>query len=268
MDAEKCGILIRNKRIKKNMTQDDLASKVHVTRTAVSKWERDLSLPDVASLEPIADALGITVTELMHGETVEKVLPEAEEGYRELSKAANSQKIETDKKRRHYIAAIGAIVLFVITAIGVALDRNNMSKAPTITLKESNSYESCYVTNTNAWRLTIYEWENGTFRQSSFTYAQNLSNTPMLYIYCTEEYGVQTRWMDTLEDLRPEQWYENDYTVKYRKMKWADHIETTEKEQILAIDANHDLQDSLSDLMQDPDLNTVIITVSWTQQNG
>ena len=50
------------------MTQKDLAAKLGVTDKAVSKWERDLSCPDIALLVPLADALGITVSELLSGQ--------------------------------------------------------------------------------------------------------------------------------------------------------------------------------------------------------
>lgn len=47
------------------MTQLDLAQKMGVTDKAVSKWERNLSFPDVASLPLLADTLGVSVDELL-----------------------------------------------------------------------------------------------------------------------------------------------------------------------------------------------------------
>ena len=40
------------------MTQLDLARKMGVTDKAVSKWERDLSFPDISSLPKLAEELG------------------------------------------------------------------------------------------------------------------------------------------------------------------------------------------------------------------
>ena len=48
-----------------NMTQLELAEKIGVTDKAVSKWERDLSCPDINSLPNLADILGVSVDELM-----------------------------------------------------------------------------------------------------------------------------------------------------------------------------------------------------------
>lgn len=52
-------------RREKNMTQAELAERMGVTDKAVSKWERDLSYPDVASLPRLAEILGVTLDELM-----------------------------------------------------------------------------------------------------------------------------------------------------------------------------------------------------------
>ena len=49
------------------MTQLELAEKMGVTDKAVSKWERDLSFPDVSSLPRLAEIFGISVDELMQG---------------------------------------------------------------------------------------------------------------------------------------------------------------------------------------------------------
>ena len=52
-------------RKRKGMTQNELAEKMNVTDKAVSKWERDLSCPDVNSISKLADILGVSVEELL-----------------------------------------------------------------------------------------------------------------------------------------------------------------------------------------------------------
>ena len=47
------------------MTQAQLASRIGVTDKAVSKWERDLSYPDVALIPRLADILGVTANDLL-----------------------------------------------------------------------------------------------------------------------------------------------------------------------------------------------------------
>ena len=65
MDREMLGRFIAQRRKERNMTQRELAEKLHVTDKAVSKWERGLSYPDVTLLEPLAEALDLGVEELM-----------------------------------------------------------------------------------------------------------------------------------------------------------------------------------------------------------
>ena len=67
MNNEATGALIRELRKEKGLTQKELAQRLHVTDRAVSKWERGLCAPDIALLEPLAQALDATVLELISG---------------------------------------------------------------------------------------------------------------------------------------------------------------------------------------------------------
>ena len=57
------------------LTQRQLAETLRISDRTVSKWERGAGFPDVALLEPLADALGLTVRSLLRGEAEP---PEAE----------------------------------------------------------------------------------------------------------------------------------------------------------------------------------------------
>lgn len=59
------GMMIAELRKGQGMTQLELAEKIGVTDKAVSKWERDLSCPDINSLPHLAELLGVSVDELM-----------------------------------------------------------------------------------------------------------------------------------------------------------------------------------------------------------
>jgi len=71
MDRYVTGAVIRRLRDAKKMTQEELAEKIHVSSKAVSKWETGAGFPDVSLLEPLAEALGISVIELLSGEDVQ-----------------------------------------------------------------------------------------------------------------------------------------------------------------------------------------------------
>lgn len=68
MDAQKTGKIISIKRKNMNMTQGELAKKLHVTDKAVSKWERGVSFPDISLLIPLSEILNISLYDLLKGE--------------------------------------------------------------------------------------------------------------------------------------------------------------------------------------------------------
>ncbi len=65
MKKQTFGSMIAMLRKEHGMTQLELAEKMGVTDKAVSKWERDLSFPDVGSIPKLAEILDVSVDELM-----------------------------------------------------------------------------------------------------------------------------------------------------------------------------------------------------------
>lgn len=61
------GSVIADRRKEKKMTQLELAQKLGVTDKAVSKWERDLSCPDIGTLPVLARELDLSLDELLQG---------------------------------------------------------------------------------------------------------------------------------------------------------------------------------------------------------
>lgn len=114
MDAKATGGLIARRRKEQNWSQGDLAERLHVTDKAVSKWETGRGLPSVDLLEPLAEALDLTVSELLSGR---ELTPE------ELPKAAEAQVMESMERerrtRRRSFFATTALALIGIAAIGV-----------------------------------------------------------------------------------------------------------------------------------------------------
>ncbi|MCR5297533.1 MAG: helix-turn-helix domain-containing protein [Clostridiales bacterium] len=64
------GAMIRRLREERKMTQQQLAEKMMVSDKAVSKWETGRGYPDISLIEPLADALGVSIIELFSGESV------------------------------------------------------------------------------------------------------------------------------------------------------------------------------------------------------
>ena len=96
MEKQTLGQKIAELRKGKNMTQLELANKLNITDKAVSKWERDISCPDINTFPKLAEILGISVDELLQ---------------------ANSPKEE--KKEKEDI--VGLVLKAVPLALGVAV---------------------------------------------------------------------------------------------------------------------------------------------------
>lgn len=78
MDPKEFGAFVQTRRRELGMNQTQLAEKLHVTAKAVSRWERGVGFPSIELLQPLADALEITIAELMQSKLLEKDLPKEE----------------------------------------------------------------------------------------------------------------------------------------------------------------------------------------------
>ena len=67
------GAVIKELREKNKLTQLELADKLNVSDKTVSKWETGKGYPDITLLEPIAEAFGVSVTELISGKAISNV---------------------------------------------------------------------------------------------------------------------------------------------------------------------------------------------------
>ena len=112
MEKETFGVMVARLRKERGMTQSDLAEKMCVTDKAVSKWERDISYPDIASLPKLAEILGVSVDELMQANN-RAATPQA----------SNAHNIEEKEKRAaNAISRIaGTALKAVALAMGVAV---------------------------------------------------------------------------------------------------------------------------------------------------
>ena len=70
MNTYVTGSTIKQLRETRNLTQAELAKRIGISSKTVSKWETAKGLPDISLLQPLAQALGISVIELMNGEQI------------------------------------------------------------------------------------------------------------------------------------------------------------------------------------------------------
>lgn len=72
IDKVKFGEFVAQLRREKGYTQKQVAAELFVSDKAVSKWERGMSMPDISLLMPLANLLGVTVTELLECRHIEE----------------------------------------------------------------------------------------------------------------------------------------------------------------------------------------------------
>lgn len=144
MDREMLGRFIAQRRKELNLTQRELAEALHVTDKAVSKWERGAGCPDISLLEPLAEALGLSVDQLLTYQTA-PAEPEAAEEPAPTSEAVQAvldltlAERRARRRRRWFIAMAAALSLIVLAGMYVLLSslqvqgklfRNESSTSP------------------------------------------------------------------------------------------------------------------------------------------
>ena len=120
---------LRNARKEKNITQEDLAEILGVSRQAISKWESDNGYPETEKLLIISEALNISIDSLLNSSYTLEVKQKIAEA--ESVKASNKLYIIDANKRK-----LAAFEEFGIDMIGI----NNTGEAVVITgFKKENT---------------------------------------------------------------------------------------------------------------------------------
>ena len=132
IDKEKFGSFVAQLRKEKGLMQKELAEKLYVSDKAVSKWERGLSIPDVAILVPLAEILGVTVTELLECRRLPKDEPMDSQQTEELVKKViglseeEQWKYRPDRLKRGLqlllCVVVGILELWLLTKLGYSLE--------------------------------------------------------------------------------------------------------------------------------------------------
>ena len=95
------GSRIAARRKEKGMTQEELAARLGVSAQAVSKWENDVSCPDISLLPRLCRILGITSDELLTGDnsSVKMLPPSQRKSMDELTLRVKIHTVRGDKVR-------------------------------------------------------------------------------------------------------------------------------------------------------------------------
>jgi len=116
MDAKQLGTFIVERRKELGLTQTRLAEKLHVTDKAVSRWERGVGFPDINMIEDLAEALKVSLVELMQARRYEDENISTKEAEQILIDA-----IQLSKPVNKIAKVIGGMILFAFITISVLL---------------------------------------------------------------------------------------------------------------------------------------------------
>ena len=120
MDQNKIAEYIIKKRKEKGLTQKDVATKLHVSVSAVSKWERGLSYPDITLLEPLSLILDTSMVELLKGEDLDDDLSKYE-AHDLIKELVSINRMKEYKKKTLMSDVFYIVALFIVTTVIICL---------------------------------------------------------------------------------------------------------------------------------------------------
>ena len=236
MDAAKTGALIARARKEKGLTQGELAQRLHVSTQAVSKWERGLNFPDIILLDPLAQELEVTVSELLSGQQAD---PAEETVLRDTLRVALSQMKQKIRRWRGAFLLSALLLLAVLSWLGYTYLRDHTQIFPqnetlispieqdgleSLAAKVSSGMDSYFYDLTlkdgaDQFSLTLELWEHSGLTQTwelgalydmaSFSPSRRQRLALAFDVYPSEtdsrlEYAISFwgyTWRDTLDDI-------------------------------------------------------------------
>lgn len=111
MNQTAIGSYIARKRKEQNLTQEQLAEQLGVSNKTVSKWENGKCMPDYSIIEPLCDALHVTLPELMDGEDAADSSVRVYDDAQILDLLRRTQELERQK---------GVLYGLVLVVLGIA----------------------------------------------------------------------------------------------------------------------------------------------------
>jgi transcriptional regulator with XRE-family HTH domain len=137
--------MIETKRKEKGLTQAQLAEKLGVSNTAVSKWEHSCNLPDISLLEPISEILDLDILSLLTAQN-----------------ASNENTIKRNKRAKNIniIVSICIITLFILSLISLNIIKENQYKKEISRIKQEQTEVYRFYSNDSDYFVSGYLIQN------------------------------------------------------------------------------------------------------------
>lgn len=152
MNNVKMGEIIREARKKKGLTQKDIATHLHITDRAVSKWERGICAPDLSLLEPLSEIVDLSITELITGE-IDNAIENDEKVELVVKETIQySKQIKASKKKENRNMMIKAVIVgffLCVSSLIYLLHIGYFYKEGTYTSPDGSMVSTVYNCNLN-----------------------------------------------------------------------------------------------------------------------
>ena len=137
--------MIETKRKEKGLTQAQLAEKLGVSNTAISKWEHSCNLPDISLLEPISEILDLDILSLLTAQN-----------------ASNENTIKRNKRAKNIniIVSICIITLFILSLISLNIIKDNQYKKEISRIKQDQTEVYRFYSNGEEYKINGYLIQN------------------------------------------------------------------------------------------------------------
>lgn len=135
MNNEKIGLFIKEQRNKLDLTQQDIADKLHVTRENISKWERGIAIPASEYLKELSNILNVSISEILSGEIAEN---QEDQSNKVICNIIDQSKL----KRKRIIINFLIIITFLILSFFIYYFIQNYNSIKVYTISgESENYD-------------------------------------------------------------------------------------------------------------------------------
>jgi transcriptional regulator with XRE-family HTH domain len=210
MNQKKIGEFIAKLRKENNLTQEELANKLGITKNAVSKWERGISMMDVSLLKPVSELLKISIVELLNGERIKQddIKNKTEDTIKSTIEYSNNR-IKKNRVKNIFFTILIILVLSTCIFFGyklVLLHKYTLEKPDNVDevvkgLKNSKEIKVYKRTISESDYFVIENFKiRNDFKDFEFKYKEGENLPGRIYVYNKEENGEKIGINFAIED--------------------------------------------------------------------